>query len=201
MCLGAQAKAANETARRQYEYQNQKREREWMQELNMAGVERIQYDQGINNTNLGLANVYADIQANAGELEGTLLQEEETAWKDFLSESPSSTMAASGQTGASARRIATLDLAEYLTNSSRRGREVSQSKKDLVRQGQETAGKVKQQQEQMFAKQAFVRVPGLAPPQPVMQNVGAAAFMDALSIGTSLLSIPGASGGSWILGA
>ena len=53
MCLGAQAKAANETARRQYKYQNQKREREWMQELNMAGVERIQYDQGINNTNLG----------------------------------------------------------------------------------------------------------------------------------------------------
>ena len=55
MCLGAQAKAANVTARRNYKYQNQKREREWMQELNMAGVERIQYDQGINNTNLGSA--------------------------------------------------------------------------------------------------------------------------------------------------
>ena len=198
MCLGAQAKAANETARRNYKYQNQKREREWMQELNMAGVERIQYDQGINNTNLGLANVYADIQANVGELEGTFRQDEETAWKKFLSESPSSSMAASGQTGASARRIANLDLAEYLTNSSRRGREVSQAKKDLVRQGQEAAGAVKQQQEQMFAKQAFVRVPGLAPPQPVMQNVGAAAFMDALSIGTKVITAGGSGGlGLW----
>ena len=198
MCLGAQAKAANETARRNYKYQNQKREREWMQELNMAGVERIQYDQGINNTNLGLANVYADIQANVGELEGTFRQDEETAWKKFLSESPSSTMAASGQTGASARRIANLDLAEYLTNSSRRGREVSQAKKDLVRQGQEAAGADKQQQEQMFAKQAFVRVPGLAPPQPVMQNVGAAAFMDALSIGTKVITAGGSGGlGLW----
>ena len=169
-----------------------------MQELNMAGVERIQYDQGINNTNLGLANVYADIQANVGELEGTFRQDEETAWKKFLSESPSSTMAASGQTGASARRIANLDLAEYLTNSSRRGREVSQAKKDLVRQGQEAAGAVKQQQEQMFAKQAFVRVPGLAPPQPVMQNVGAAAFMDALSIGTKIITAGGSGGlGLW----
>tara|TARA_B100000287_G_scaffold153985_1_gene145420 strand:- start:164 stop:766 length:603 start_codon:yes stop_codon:yes gene_type:complete len=198
VCLGAQARAANETARRQYKYQNQKREREWMQELNMAGVERIQYDQGINNTNLGLANVYADIQANVGELEGTFRQDEETAWKKFLSESPSSSMAASGQTGASARRIANLDLAEYLTNSSRRGREVSQAKKDLVRQGQETAAQVKQQQEQMFAKQAFVRVPGLAPPQPVMQNVGAAAFMDALSIGTKIITAGGSGGlGLW----
>ena len=85
MCLGAQAKAANETARRNYKYQNQKRELEWKQELNMAGVERIQYDQGINNTNLGLANVYADIQSNVGELEGTFLQEEEKSWKDFFS--------------------------------------------------------------------------------------------------------------------
>ena len=43
MCLGAQAAAANETARRQYKYQNQKREREWMQTLTLDGVERIQY--------------------------------------------------------------------------------------------------------------------------------------------------------------
>jgi len=198
VCLGAQAKAANETARRNYKYQNQKREREWMQELNMAGVERIQYDQGINNTNLGLANVYADIQSNVGELEGTFLQEEEKSWKDFLSESTSSSMAASGQTGVSARRIANLDLAEYLTNSSRRGRELSQAKKEQVRKGQEAAGAVKQQQEQMFAKQAFVRVPGLAPPQPVMQNVGAAAFMDALSIGSKAIGALGPSGiGLW----
>jgi len=164
----------------------------------MAGVERIQYDQGINNTNLGLANVYADIQSNVGELEGTFLQEEEKSWKDFLSESTSSSMAASGQTGASARRIANLDLAEYLTNSSRRGRELSQAKKEQVRQGQQTAGAVKQQQEQMFAKQAMVRVPGLAPPQPVMQNVGAAAFMDALSIGSKAIGALGPSGiGMW----
>ena len=198
MCLRAQAKAATETARRNYKYQNQKREREWMQELNMAGVERIQYDQGINNTNLGLANVYADIQANAGELEGTFLQEDETAWKKFLSESPSSTMAASGQTGVSARRMATLDLAEYLTNSSRRARDLTDASKELQQQGAKTAAAVKQQQEQMFAKRAMVKVPGLAPPQPVMQNVGAAAFMDALSIGSKAIGALGPSGiGMW----
>ena len=194
MCLGAQAEAANETARRQYKYQNQKREREWMQTLTLDGVERIQYEQGLNNTNLGLANVYSDIQAEVGELQGKFRQDEETAWKEFLQESPSSKLAASGQTGVSARRMATLDLAEYLTNSSRRARDLTDASKELQQQGAKTAAAVKQQQEQMFAKRAMVKVPGLAPPQPVMQNVGAAAFMDALSIGTKAIGALGSGG-------
>ena len=198
MCLGAQAKAANETARRQYKYQNQKREREWMQTLTLDGVERIQYEQGLNNTNLGLANVYSDIQAEVGELQGKFRQEDEAKWKEFLQENTGAKMAASGQTGASARRIATLDLAEYLTDSSRRARDVSDASKDLVKQGQKAAGAVAQQQEQMFAKRAMVKVPGLAPPQPVMQNVGAAAFMDALSIGTKAITTLGSGGLNWL---
>ena len=169
-----------------------------MQTLTLDGVERIQYEQGLNNTNLGLANVYADIQAEIGELQGKFRQDEETAWKEFLQESPSSKMAASGQTGVSAKRMATLDLAEYLTDSSRRARDVSDASKDLVKQGQKAAGAVAQQQEQMFAKRAMVKVPGLAPPQPVMQNVGAAAFMDALSIGTKAITTLGSGGLNWL---
>ena len=194
MCLGAQAKAANETARRQYKYQNQKREREWMQTLTLDGVERIQYEQGLNNTNLGLANVYSDIQAEVGELQGKLSQDEETAWKSFLQENTGATMAASGATGKSAQRIATLDLAQYLTDSSRRARDLTDATKELQQQGAKAASAVKQQQEQMFAKRAMVKVPGLAPPQPVMQNVGAAAFMDALSIGTKAIGALGSGG-------
>ena len=46
--------------------------------------------------------------------------------------------------------------------------------------------KFKQFKEQAFAKVAFQPVPDVAPPQPVMQNVGAAMFMDALSIGSKV---------------
>ena len=54
------------------------------------------------------------------------------------------------------------------------------------------------EQMQSFAKNAIVRNPDLAPPQPVMQNVGAAMFMDALSIGTSIATAGGSSGfGLW----
>ncbi len=189
MCLGAQAKAANEQARRNYQYQLQKREADWMQQLSLTGVERIQYEQGINASNLGLANVYADIQQKHGELLGETLQENENEWKKFLSESPSSTMAASGQTGVSARRMANLDLAEYLTTTSRNGRALTQAKRELTQKGQIAAGKAKAEQQQLFAKNAMVKMPDFAPPQPVMQDVGAAAFMDALGIATSIANI------------
>ena len=45
------------------------------------------------------------------------------------------------------------------------------------------------EQMQSFANNAIIKSPDLAPPKPVYQNVGAAAFMDALSIASSIASI------------
>lgn len=194
MCLGAQARAANENARRQYQYQLEKREHDWMRTLSVAGVERLQYEQGINASNLGVANVYADIQEKHGDLVGETMQENEQVWKEFLQDNTGATMAASGQTGASARRIASLDLAKYLTKTSRNARELTDATHELRKEGSKAAGQAAAQQEQMFAKQAWVKTPGMAPPQPVMQNVGAAAFMDALSIGGKIATIGGSGG-------
>ena len=40
-----------------------------------------------------------------------------------------------------------------------------------------------------FAKNNIVKSPDIAPPPPVLRNVGHAAFMDALSIASSVASI------------
>ena len=80
MCLGAQARAANENARRNYQYQLQRREQEWMQTLSMTGVERIQYEQGLNAADLGLANVYADIQEKHGDLVDQAMAQDQEDW-------------------------------------------------------------------------------------------------------------------------
>ncbi len=200
MCLGAQARAANENARRNYQYQLQRREQEWMQTLSMTGVERIQYEQGLNAADLGLANVYADIQEKHGDLVDQAMAQDQDDWKQFLQNNTGAKLAASGVTGKSAQRIASLDLAEYLKAGSDRANQLSKSAKQLNREGAKAAAKTKHQKMSMFAQQAMVKMPDIAPPPPVMQNVGAAAFTEALSIGTSLLSIPGSGGGSAILG-
>lgn len=194
MCLGAQAKAANEQARRNYQYQLQKRESDWMQQLSLTGVERIQYEQGVNASKMQVANIYADIQEKHGQLVDEVVNADQESWKEYLQKNTGATLAASGVTGKSADRIASLDLAEYLKGTSDRARQLSTAAKELNRTGAKAAGQAASQQKQMWLDQQFIKMPDFAPPQPVMQNEGAAAFMDALSIVGSVAGIGGSIG-------
>ena len=198
MCLGSQAAAANANAQRQYEYKLQKRKADWMQQLSLAGVERIEYEQGINATKMGVANMYADIQQKHGQLIDEAVQADQDSWKQFLEKSPGANLAASGVTGKSAQRIQSLDLAEYLVGSAQRARQLSNDSKELNRQGAKAAGAAAAQQKQAWMKQQIIKMPDFAPPPPVMQNVGAAAFMDALKIGTSVATTFGSGGLNWL---
>ena len=189
MCLGAQARAANERARRNYEYQLQKREADWMQTLSITNTERIMHDQLIDSSNLGLSQVYSDIQAKFGDQIGAALQEDEANWKKFLQDNTGAKMAASGQTGRSAARISTLELGKYLAKGSRKAYELTEGKQEMDAAGRKAAGLARAEQMNSFAKNAIIKSPDLAPPKPVYQSVGAAAFMDALSIASSVAGI------------
>ena len=189
MCLGAGAKAANETARRNYQYQLDTRERNWMNTLSLTNVERVQYKQGIDASNLGLANVYSEIQEAHGELISKSFQENEAEWKKFLQDNTGTKLATTGRTGKSADRIASLDLGAYLAKGSRRAWKLTQAAEKLNEQGAKAAAQTRSQQMQMFANNNIIKSPDLAPPVPVMQNEGMAAFMDALSIAGSIASI------------
>ena len=189
MCLGAQARAANERARRDYEYNLQKREADWMQTLSITNTERVAYKQGIDASNLGLANVYSDIEEKFGDQVGEALQEDEANWKDFLQNNQGMKMAASGQTGRSADRISTLDLADYLKKGSRKAYELTELRGELDKQAAAAAGQARAEQLNLFARNSIIKNPDIAPPKPVMQNVGMAAFKDALSIANTVASI------------
>ncbi len=189
MCLGAQARAANETARRNYEYSLQKREAEWMQTLSVTNTERVMHDQKIDASNIGLSQVYGDIQAKFGDQIGQALQEDEANWKEFLQKNQGAKLAASGQTGRSAARVGTLELGQYLAKGSRKAYELTEGKQEMDAAGRKAAGMARAEQMQSFAQNAMIKSPGLAPPKPVYQNVTAAAFMDALSIASSVATI------------
>ena len=189
MCLGAQARAANEAARRNYKYQLQKREADWMQTLSITNTERVMHDQTIDASNLGLTQVYGDIQEKFGDQIGQALQEDESNWKQFLEQSKGADLAAAGRTGRSIDRISTLELADYLRKGSRKAYELTEAREELTKAGAKAAGMARAEQMQSFAKNAIVRNPDLAPPIPVYQNVGMASFMDALSIASSVASI------------
>jgi len=191
VCLGEGAKNANEAARRNYKYQLDQRERNWMQTLSLTNVERVQYKQGMDASHVGLGNVFAEIQEKHGELIGQAFQENEAEWKDFLQNSKGISLQASGRTGRSADRISTLDLGNYLAQGSRRAQKLTQAGEALSKEGAKAAALTRSQQMQMFANNNIIKNPDLAPPVPVMQNEGMAAFKDALGIASSIASIGG----------
>ncbi len=189
MCLGAQARAANKAARQNYEHQLKVRERKWMNTLAQTNVERIQYDQTIDATHVGLANAYADIQEKYRDQIAEAVQGQEELFKKFSQEASSEGLVAEGRTGRSIQRMRTVELGQLLAQGSRDAYKLTQSARDLSREGAKAAAAAKQQQMQAFAQNNIIKTPDIAPPPPVMRNVGMAAFMDALSIGSSIATM------------
>ena len=198
MCLGDQARAANERARRDYEYKLEKREREWMQTLSMTGVEHVQYDQQIDAINLGLASTYSDLEEKQYQAVNKAMAESQEDWKTFLAENTGDQLKAKGRLGRSSERVSTVELGQYLKKGSDQARALTENAYALNKVAQKAAGQARAQQMDAFAKVAFVKHPDIAPPKPVYQSVGRAMFMDALSIGSSIATLGGAQGfGIW----
>ena len=174
---------------RQYNYQLKVRERNWMNTIAQTHVERIQYDQTLDAAHVGLGNAYAEIQEQYRDQIGAAEQENEALFKQFLQESQSEQAAAAGRTGASIKRMRTVELGQFLATGSRRAYQLTQSRRELTKAGAKAAAQARQQQMAAFAQNNIVKSPDIAPPRPVMQNVGAASFMDALSIAGSIAGI------------
>ena len=189
MCLGAQARAANEAARRDYDFKLLKRESEWMKTLSLTKAEHVQYEQGITASNLAIAGAYGGMEEKRKELVGQMFQKNEAEWQEFLQKNTGGQLEAAGRTGRSIGRTSTLDLADYLRKGSRRAYQLNQATGELSKAAAEVAGKARAQQMQMFANVAFEKHPDIAPPKPVFQNEGYAMFQDALKIGSSIATM------------
>ena len=189
MCLGQQARDANKAAKRQYEYQLAQRKQNWMNQIALTRVEQVQYEQTLDASHVGLGNAYAELQEKFRDQIGAAMQESESDFQQYMQENVGANLAASGQTGRSIDRISTVELGRYLAKSSRRAYGLTQSARDISKEQAKAASQARQMQMQAFANANIVKNPDLAPPKPVMQNVGMAAFNDALSIGSSLATI------------
>ena len=189
MCLGAKARAANERMKRDWEHKIQKRERNWMQTLSLTNVEHIQHKQLIDDSNLGLANIYTDIQEKHGKAVDAMFEQSQEDWKAFLSKNTGDQFKAAGRLGRSTDRIGAIELGQYLKKGNDMVTKLADTQQEWSKQGAQAAAKTRAQQMQSFANIAFIKNPDMIPPKPVFQDVGAAAFQDALQIGTQIATI------------
>ena len=119
MCLGQEARDANKAAKQNYEHKLKVRERKWMNELGLIRTQRIQYDQTLDATHVCLGNAYSEIQEKYGDLIAEATQAQEERFRKFATESTSDNLAAAGRTGASIRRMRTVDVGQIMDQGSR----------------------------------------------------------------------------------
>jgi hypothetical protein len=186
VCLGSAARTANENARRRYKYENERRERNWMQSISIYNAQKIKYQEDVENTGLAMAYASVEQQEAMDNARGDAQLKYEELFRKLQENSTYGKLAASGQTGQSTRRRATMDFAKYGRDVSEIARKLTLNDRELAKKSAKEISAFKSFRDQAFTKVAFQPIPDVAPPQPVMQNVGAAMFMDALSIGTSL---------------
>ena len=192
MCLGAGAAAANENARRRYKYENERRERNWMQTSSVYQAQKLKYSEDVSN--LGLAQA-----ASINQMEEAMNQNRAKAqlkyqelFEKMMKNNSFSKLVASGRTGKSVSRIGTMEYAKYGRDISKIAKSLIFNDAEIARLSNEQISKYKAAKDSAFANVAFQPIPDVAPPVPVMQSVGAAAFMDALSIASSAAGIYGA---------
>ena len=197
MCLGAQARAANANAERRYNYEIERRERNWMQEIAIYNAKKVKHQIDSDNIAIAQSQEYAKQQEDMNIARGAAQLKYENLYKELLESSEASNLVASGATGRSVNRAKTMEYAELGRQINAIGRKVMMEDVDLKRKTSAAVSKLQGFREQSYANIAFNPTPDVAPPQPVMQNVAAAAFMDALSIAGSVATMGGSSGFNW----
>ncbi len=186
MCLGNEARQANKAARRQYQYQMERRERGWMQQLTVYRAKGIQHEINTDNAEMAAQAAYTESQRKRREARGDAELKYQDMYAQMVQNSQASDLAAAGRTGRSIKRIGTAELAQYGRGVADIARQLTTNDYILATQNSAIAGKTKEFANKSFAELAFQPIPDVAPPRPVMQNVGAAMFMDALKIGSSI---------------
>ena len=189
----SQAKARNQAAIRNYEYQLKQREANWYQQLSIWGARRNKYHNEINENDLAAQRGYSQAQVGLNNVFAQAAQRNEGALIKYLQGHGKHT--AAGRTGKSIDRINTLDLGMLEREAGKNYYAITQSKEAYKANVDNIRNQQISHRNKLYSNVAFEPVPDLAPPPPVLENQspGMGLAMAALSGITAY----GSAGGSF----
>ena len=170
----AAASQANKEKRRQYEHQLKIRERKWMQTRSTYQSKKVQFAQEVDLANIAAQRAYTrtNIQLNRARA-SAILQNEEDFKKMLSNEGVIEASAAErGVRGASVRRQLVMNQGQFGMSQAMRSRALATAGFDAKEVMADTNRQLKGTLNRSFSKVAVAPVQDIAPPPPVMQNVG-----------------------------
>ena len=164
-------KAENRRRIREYERQLELRKRNWYQQLSVYSAKVNKYNIDLNENDLAAQRGYAKAQSNLRSLEGRVVAQNETKFRELVSKKLGKRRA-SGQTGRSVRRGETLDMASYGRYTGRQAFGVSMAREKFKENVENIRRKQVSARRGLFSEVAFNPVPSLAPNPPELRGTG-----------------------------
>ncbi len=180
-----QASAANKAKRRDYEYRLKVRENRWMRTRSGYQTKIVQYKTNLSEANMAAQRAYSKSQTSLNNIRAKAMLDHQEDFKSMLKTEGmiEASAAERGIRGTTVRRQISANLAELGMANAQRSRALTLSKYAYFDHNASIARKVRSKQNQLFGKVAISPTPDLAPPKPVMQNVGAQLFLGLAGAG------------------
>ena len=170
----ASASQANKQARANYQHQLKVRERKWMQTRTTYGTKKVQFEQEVDQANIAAQRAYSRVQQQLNSAQASaILQNQEDFKKILANEGMIEASAAErGVRGRSIARQLVMNKANYGMAQAMRSRALTQAGYQAKDVNQDINRQLKGKLNQSFGKVALQPIQDIAPPPPVMQNVG-----------------------------
>ena len=170
----AQASQANKEKRRIYQHKLKVRERKWMQTRTTYASKKVQFEQEVDQANIAAQRAYSKVQRqlyNARSL--AILQNQEDFKKMLANEGMIEVSAAErGVRGRSVARQLVQNNAQFGIAQALRSRGLREAGYDAREVYGDINRDLKGQLNRSFGRVAIQPIADMAPPRPVMQNVG-----------------------------
>ena len=170
----ASASQANKQARRNYEHQLKVRERKWMQTRATYASKKVQFEEEVDQANIAAQRAYSRTQQQLNNAKSLAILENQEDFKKMLANEGAIEVSAAerGVRGRSVARQLVMNKGNFGISQALRSRGLAQAGYAAKQSNEDVNRQLKGQLNRSFGKVAIQPVQDLAPPPPVMQNVG-----------------------------
>ena len=168
------ASAQNKAARRDYEYKLKVRERKWMQTRTTYASKKVQFEQEVDQSNIAAQRAYSRTQTQLNNARSLAILENQEDFKKMLA-SEGMIEASAAERGVRGRAVArqlVQNSANFGVAQAMRSRGLTMAGYQAQESNEDVNRQLKGQLNRSFGRVAIQPIADMAPPKPVMQNVG-----------------------------
>ena len=168
------ASQANKEKQRIYQHKLKVRERKWMQTRTTYGTKKVQFEQEVDAASIAAQRAYTKVQQELNNAQSLAILQNQDDFKTMLANEGmlEARAAERGVRGRSIARQLVMNKGSFGMSQSMRTRALTQAGYQATEARSNINSQLKGQLNTSFGKVALQPIQDMAPPPPVMQNVG-----------------------------